>query len=48
MLQVMKEWIIERIEIIENFNNIERIKIYDPNSFLLVNQEQHEKILTNV
>ena len=29
MLRVFKDWLIERIEIIENATNIERLKIYD-------------------
>lgn len=44
----MKEWLIERIEIIENFNNAERNKIHDPNSFMLVDDSIKEKLLTDV
>ncbi len=30
MLRAFKDWLIERIEIIENATNLERYKIYDP------------------
>lgn len=44
----MKEWLLERIEIIENFKNAERNKIHDPNSFMLVDEAVKEKLLTEV
>ena len=40
MLRVLKDWLIERIEIIENATNIERLKIYDENSFMIVPKEK--------
>lgn len=48
MLKALKEWLINRIEIIENASNLERDKIYDPESFMLVPLEQKEFILTSV
>ena len=36
MLTVMKAWLIDRIEIIETVSNLERMKIYDPESFMMV------------
>lgn len=40
MLRVFKDWLIERIEIIENATNLERKKIYDKNSFMIVPLEK--------
>ena len=48
MLQAFKEWLIERIEIIENTNNLMRMKIYDPKSFLMVNPKIKDKLITDV
>lgn len=40
MLRVFKDWLIERIEIIEQATNLERLKIYDENSFMIVPMEK--------
>lgn len=39
---------IERIEIIENADNLERGKIYNPNSFMMVREEVRDKLIVEV
>ena len=48
MLQAFKEWLIERIEIIENTTNLMRMKIYDPNSFMMVSSKIKDSLITDV
>ena len=48
LLKAFKEWLVNRIEIIENVSNAEREKIYDPESFMMVSAAKKEKTITNV
>ena len=48
MLKAFREWLINRIEIIENATNLERELIYEPESFMMVNLDKKDKIITNV
>ena len=48
LLNVFKQWLIERIEIIENATPAERYKIYDPNSFMMVSEDVRESLMTDV
>jgi hypothetical protein len=48
LLKAFREWLINRIEIIENASNMERDKIYDPESFMMVPLAQKEGIITSV
>ena len=48
MLRVFKDWLIERIEIIENATNLERRKIYNKDSFMIVAKEKQDQIITDV
>ena len=48
MLQAFKNWLIERIEIIENATNLMRPKIYDPISFMMVDEKIRDKLITDV
>jgi hypothetical protein len=48
MLLSFKQWLIERIEIIENANNLERGKIYNPNSFMMVDDNVKDQLITDV
>ena len=46
-LKAYKEWLVNRIEIIEAVSNSERDKIYDPDSFMMVLPAKREATLTN-
>lgn len=48
MLQAFKNWLIERIEIIENSNNLMRPRIYDPISFMMVDESIRNQLITDV
>jgi hypothetical protein len=48
VLKAFKEWLVNRIEIIENVSNMERDKIYDPESFMMLPQAQRDATLTVV
>lgn len=48
MLKAFKEWLINRIEIIENASNFEREKIYDPESFMMVPLQKKEQTIVDV
>ena len=48
MLRVFKNWLIERIEIIENAKNQQRYQIYDKESFMMVDNSEKNEIITNV
>lgn len=48
ILKAFKEWLINRIEIIENASNMERDKIYDPESFMMVPTLNKESVITAV
>ena len=43
MLNTFKSWLIERIEIIENANNSERFKIYNPKNFMIIEEDNTDK-----
>ncbi len=48
MLKAFKDWLIERIEIIENATNMERYQIYDPESFMMVAESIRIDLLVRV
>lgn len=48
LLLTFKEWLIERIEIIENADNLKRGKIYDPNSFMMVSEKMRDQLIVDV
>ena len=48
MLRVFKNWLIERIEIIENAENQQRYQIYDKESFMMVDNSEKNEVITNV
>lgn len=48
LLLCFKEWLIERIEIIESANNLERGKIYNPNSFMMVRDEVKDQLIVDI
>lgn len=45
-LNAFKSWLVERIEIIENVSNFERAKIYDKNSFMMVDEKIRDSLIT--
>lgn len=48
MLKAFKDWLIERIEIIENCTNSDRYKIFNPKSFMMVSEEIKEDLIDQV
>ena len=48
MLKAFREWLINRIEIIESATNQEREIIYDPESYLMVPHDIKDQIITDV
>jgi hypothetical protein len=48
MLLTFKEWLIERIEIIENANNQERMNMYQSESFMMVDEKIKNQLITEV
>lgn len=47
LLKAYKEWLSNRIDIIEAASNSEREKIYDPESFMMVPAAKREQAITN-
>lgn len=48
MLRVFREWLVERIKIIENASNLERTKIYDSKNFMMVDKKIQNELITKV
>lgn len=48
MLKAFREWLVNRIETIENATNAERERIYDKESFMMVPLKKKDAIITDV
>ena len=48
MLKAFKEWLVNRIETIENVSDAERYKIYDPESFMMVHESKKDILISDV
>lgn len=48
ILKVFKEWLVNRLEIIENYDDNQKAKVYSSDHFMMISEGKVEEIMTNI